>query len=114
MKLEFNLAVKAVPMADVHVNIDASAEELSIILADPVYQGIGEAIVAKLCSTNGNHADRGNDRKANDRVESLRRVVEAEHRCQANHNQNVNEAIKGLQDQVSKMLDSIVRDIRNK
>ena len=42
MKFEFTAAIKAVPMADVHVSIDCSAEELAIALADPVYQKLGE------------------------------------------------------------------------
>lgn len=54
MQLEVSFTVKAVPMADCHLSIDCSAEELAIALADPVYQHLGEVLVAKLSQARHN------------------------------------------------------------
>jgi hypothetical protein len=45
MKLEFSLTVKAVPTASINISIDCNADELSIMLSDPVYQELGAKLI---------------------------------------------------------------------
>lgn len=113
MKLEFNLAVKAVPMADIHVSVDCSAEELSIALADPVYQGIGEALIKKLSQSD--QAPTNTDRKANgnhpqqDRFDTLRRYIEADINCLKNSDKITNKRIDILSKRIDQLFDHVMR-----
>ena len=98
MKLEFTMAVKAVPMADVRVNIDCSAEELSVMLSDPVYQDLGRALVAKLQQSNRPTERRQRDqanqhRQQNRRNDRNDRLAEV-HRKQSAAVQKVKETIE--------------------
>jgi hypothetical protein len=75
MKLELNLAVKAVPSVDINISIDCSADELSIMLSDPVYQALGMKLVQEVSfkpqkqeESQNNQQNHGNDH--------LRRQVE--------------------------------------
>lgn len=118
MKLEFSADIKGVPAAQVRCCIDCTAEELSIALSDPVYQDLGKALISKLQNHRSVNDHRDNNHKANhaqpnDRVEYLRRVVETEHKCQQTHNQAVDAALKSLQDQFSRALDRITRNIKS-
>jgi hypothetical protein len=122
MKFEFSAAIKAVPMADIRLSIDCNADELSVMLSDPVYQEIGHALATKLSQAQPNRsandrqsADHRDNHKANhaqpnDRVEYLRRVVETEVKNQKSHNETVNAAIKSLQEQLSRMFNRIVQN----
>ena len=119
MKLEFSLTSKVNPSAEMKLGIDCSAEELSVIISDPVYQALGMKLAQEVSfkrernDINQARPNRGNQ-QPNDRVDALRKVVETEHKCQAHHNEAVDKAISNLQDHVSKMLDRIVKDIRSK
>lgn len=114
MKFELNLAVKAVPMADCHVSIECTAEELAVALADPVYQEIGHALATKLSQAqSADHRDnnhKANHAQPNDRVEYLRRVVETEVKRQKSHNETVDTAIKSLQDQMTRMFNRVINN----
>ena len=45
MKLEFSAVVKGVPAAEVKCNLECTAEELSVMLSDPVYQELGKKLI---------------------------------------------------------------------
>lgn len=76
MKFEFSLTVKAVPTADCHLSIDCNADELAIMLADPVYQELGAKLVNEISfapkqEQSQNHHDRVKDVERN-----LRRTLD--------------------------------------
>lgn len=98
MKFELNLAVKAVPMADCHISLECTAEELAVALADPVYQEIGKALVAKLSQST-------NQRQDNDHRKAQHRQ-EAQHKTQ----QAQNEAIMKVLSTINDRMDSLKRN----
>lgn len=116
MKFELNLAVKAVPMADVHLTIECNAEELSIMLSDPVYQELGQKFIREVnfapkAQHHQNHSTnhgKANGNQLNDHFEHMRKVYEADRKARNNHDKAVDTAIRGLQDQVSGLIDLII------
>ena len=117
------------PAAKVDFEFSCNEAETSLLINDPVYQRLGEVVIEQIrryAQDEGGHwrdmrsqnyhdnNHKANHAQPNDRVEYLRRVVETEVKNQKSHNKAVNQAIKGLQDHVSKMLDRIVKDIRSK
>lgn len=48
MKFEFNMALKAVPSANVTCAFECNADELSLMLADPVYQELGAKLIREV------------------------------------------------------------------
>ena len=65
MKFEFSLTVKAVPMADCHLSIDCNAEELAIMLADPVYQALGAKLVNEISFAPKQEQSQNHQRRSN-------------------------------------------------
>ena len=85
MKFEFSLTVKAVPMADCHLSIDCNAEELAIMLSDPVYQALGAKLVDEISFA----PKQEQSQKADD----LRRL----HTQQQKHNENLRRQVEVMQ-----------------
>ena len=113
MKFEFSAVVKGVPAAEVKCNLECTEGELSVMLSDPVYQELGRKIIQEVsfkrespsnrqpqANRNDHRSDRRNDRNANDRIDSLRRVVETEHKTQ----QAQNEALMKMVETINKRL----------
>ena len=100
MKFEFSADIKGVPAAQVRCCIDCTAEELSIMLSDPAYQGLAEVLIKKLSQQN--------HRSTNDRFEHMRRVYEADRTRQNARDAAVDTAIKGLQDQLNRMFNRVI------
>lgn len=92
MKFEFSMAVKAVPTADVRLSLDCSAEELSILLSDPVYQELGRKIIQEVSfkpqqrPTERRQQDRNNDRSRSSNRPQANHQRHADRNRQANRN----------------------------
>lgn len=111
MKFEFSAAIKAVPMADIRLSIDCNADELSIMLSDPAYQGLAEALIKKLQDpSNRKVSDNRQQNHGNDRFDHMRRVMEADRKAQQSRNEAVDTAIKNLQEQLNRMFNRIVQN----
>ena len=113
MKFEFSAAIKAVPMADIRLSIDCTADELSIMLSDPAYQGLAEALIAKIQqSSNGNRkvSDNRQQNHGNDRFDHMRKVYEVDRKAQQSHNEAVDTAIKNMQDQLNRMFNRVINN----
>jgi hypothetical protein len=112
MKFELNLAVKAVPMEDCHISLECTAEELAVALADPVYQRLGEAIVAKIQQANHpNHDNRkvNGNRPQQDRFDHLRKYLEADVKQLKTADRITNERIDILSKRVDQIFDHIIK-----
>lgn len=96
MKFEFNMAVKAVPMADVKVSIDCNVDELSVMLSDPVYQELGHMLVAKL-SQQSSRPNRSNDRNQSQANQHRQEAHQAQQKAR-------DEAIQKLLETISSQL----------
>lgn len=89
MKFNFSMTVKGLPTADIKCEFECSAEELSMLISDPVYQAIGmklaeEVSFKRSSSDSGNrpqanhqrHADRNQSQAELRKVEELRKLRE--------------------------------------
>ena len=48
MKFSFNMAIKGLPTADVKCEFECSADELTVLISDPVYQKLGQKLVEEV------------------------------------------------------------------
>lgn len=113
MKLEFSLTSKVNPVAEMKLGVDCTADELAIILSDPVYRDLGKTLIAKLSQVQVNRSNRDNrpDRKQSDHAERRQQHVD-----QANHHKveelrklrEVVEAQSRAQDQKIETLQSLI------
>lgn len=100
------------PAAKVDFEFSCSEAETQLLVNDPVYQALGMKLVNELSfkSQSEQQKQHNHRQQPNDRFDNFRRTMEAEVKHQANHNKAVNQAIKGLQDQLNKMLDNIIHN----
>lgn len=110
MKFNFKLDVKGVPTANCSCEFECSPDELSIMLSDPVYQELGAKLINEVSfkPKTESHQKQHNA----DRFEHMRRVMEAEVKHQANHNKEVDTAIKNMQDQLNRMFNRIINNTK--
>ena len=114
MKFEFTAAIKAVPMADVHVSIDCSAEELAIALADPVYQKLGEKLISEVsfkpqCNDiNQARPNRNREAQGNRNAHTHDRHEQQAQRAQEMRRQQ-DEAVMKMLQQIANQLDRLAR-----
>ena len=114
MKFEFTAAIKAVPMADVHVSIDCSAEELAIALADPVYQKLGEKLISEVsfkpqCNDiNQARPNRNREAQGNRNAQTHDRHEQQAQRAQEMRRQQ-DEAVMKMLQQIANQLDRLAR-----
>lgn len=116
MKFEFNMAVKAVPMADVHCTFECSTEELGVLISDPVYQELGRVLATKLSQANRpnrqdndrNQAqrqevqDRQDNRKAQE-LSKLREVIDRNGRAQEQKIETLQSLIMSLRRKIDEL-----------
>ena len=125
--MEIKINAKFPGRGDVNFEFSCTEQETAMLIQDPVYQRLGEVVIEQIRrygTDDGGHwrdmrhkqsqnyhdnNHKANHAQPNDRVEYLRRVVETEHKCQANHNKAVDAALKSLQDQFSRALDRIIK-----
>lgn len=102
MKFEFNMAVKAVPVADVKVSVDCSVEELAIILADPVYQDLGKTLIAKLSQVQVNRSNHQHGyRKQSDCQQEVRETFQKrQHEARREHDEAVKKVLRTINDRM--------------
>lgn len=111
MKFEFSADVKGLPAAQVKCSFECTAEELSIMLSDPVYQQLGKKLVNEVSfkpQQPQNCPDRRNQHNHRQQpdIEHMRRVYEADRKCQKAHDAAVDTAIKGLQNLIDRIISS--------
>ena len=118
MKLEFSMAVKAVPNAEVHCCIECTEAELSVMLSDPVYKELGSALVAKLQAQPNQDRHQADHRKANgnrpqpnqpDRFDSLRRYLEADIKQLQTADRITNRRIDTLSKRIDQLFDFVTK-----
>jgi hypothetical protein len=114
MKLEFSMTSKVNPAADVKVSFDCSAEELSVIISDPVYQALGQKLVQEVSfkRSNGNRHDHNQQHaqhRGNDRVEHMRKVYEADVQCLKTADKITNQRLDILSKRVDQIFDYVTK-----
>jgi hypothetical protein len=112
--MEIKIAFKAPGNVQADINIVCNAEELKLMIDDPIYQQLGTVLVDHVRHENERRNSNNQQKHDSDRFDCFRRVVETDRKCQRSHNEVVDAAIKQLQYQANKILDSVIKDIRNK
>jgi hypothetical protein len=102
MKFELNLAVKAVPMADCHISLECSPDELGMLLSDPVYQKLGQKLAEEV-SFKRSSSDSGNRPQANHQRHGHQQAQDRQH-DHRKADQRQEEALKTL-DQLRKTVE---------
>ena len=107
MKFEFSMTSKVNPVADVNISVDCSAEELGIILSDPVYRELGKALISKLSTNRGN--DRSSNRPNQDRFDHFRRYMEADVKALQNADRITNRRVDILSKRIDQLFDHVIK-----
>ena len=104
MKFNFKMDVKGVPNATVACEFECSVEELSVMLSDPIYQGLGEKLIAEISFAPKSHDDRKQDHRNGNRNQHQAREA-SEKMCGRSHQHSVTEAlIKSLNRRIDELL----------
>lgn len=98
MKFEFSLTVKAVPMADCHLSIDCNAEELAVMLADPVYQALGAKLINEISfKPQSEQQKQQNDQTQETHNKAVINDLRRLHTQQQKHNENLRRQVEVMQ-----------------
>ena len=114
MKFEFSAVVKGVPAADVKCNIECTAEELSVMLSDPVYQKLGEKLISEVsfkpqCNDISQaRPNRNREAQGNRNAQTHDRHEQQAQRAQEMRRQR-DEAVMKMLQQIANQLDRLAR-----
>ena len=95
------------PAAKIEFALSCNEAETQMMINDPVYQNLGAVLVDQLKWES--EQCRNHDHKINhhnDRFDHMRKVYEADRKCQQEHNRTVVNTLRIMQDQLNRIIDS--------
>ena len=114
MKFNFNMAIKGLPTADIRCEFECSPDELSMLISDPVYQGIGQKLINEVsfkpqCNDiNQARPNRNREAQGNRNAQTHDRHEQQAQRAQEMRRQQ-DEAVMKMLQQIANQLDRLAR-----